>query len=561
MLVLEALALGGLLMAGGRLPRWRRAQRNKATFEARATPPPKPLPEPERREMELKRAGRDLRLSGLALGLAVAGTAWRMPFLGLASFPVALVVFRPTFGEAWAALRNRRVDTHVLDAVRLSVCAVMGYWIIAGLNALLHAWSQRLLLRSEQTLATALEKSLGASSPDSWIKQAGVELRIPAHEVHPGQVLSLRAGDVVVAGGRVLEGEATLCPASADAEPLAVGPDDRLSAGARLLSGTLALEVDEAPAEFSAVHQHLQSAAAGQTPVRWVGERFGGAMAPWMLGAFALSMPALGINRSASFLTTSFGAQMSRLGPYNARQFIGLAAKAGILIREPRALELATLVNTLILDSQLLADPAQHAAVGGLVHALRQRLWPGASALNLPFAVYVMADDDDQGAALAAGLGLDGYFVGASGGLQAAIVENLQHSGRLACDVASGARGRTAFQPALLSCEVGSLTDAAHSSAHVVLLDPSLKGLMGLFELAPIFLAKQQFNLSAPITADLVDISTTLFLHFGLIYSILFSYSGFLAGIARSRISERVTAESPEPSAAEDTTPTRGLLP
>lgn len=554
--ILETIALGGLLLAGGRtLLRLRTPP--GPVYEPRPERSPAPPPEPERRALALDRSHRDLGLSGAALGLAVAGAAWRLPLFGLASLVPVLLVFRPTFGEALASLRQRRVDIHVLDAVRLSVCTVMGYTIIAGLNALLHAWSQRLLLRSEAALSETLKSALGApAAAGSWLDCEGAEVLIPAADIRPGQVLRLRAGDVVAAAGEVQAGRARLRPDWTDPAPLEIGPGDRLAAGRRLQAGAIALRVTAAAPPATGTPNRLEAAASGPTPIRWVGERCGAAMAPWMLGAFALSLPVMGVSRAASFLTTSFGAQMSRLGPYNARQFIGLAAEAGILIREPRALELANLVNTIIFDAEVLADPGQWEALAGLVHALRQRRWPAAEAIGLPFTVFVMTDDEARGAELADALGLDGYFA-ASGEAGAALIESLQANGRLVCHVG---RGRRARPSALLSCAAGTILEAETSAAQVFLLERSLRGLLGLFELAPVFAAKQKFNLTTPITADLIDISTTIFLHCGLIYSLLFSYSGYFLGLAGSRPPRRVTVAQPAADTA-DARPPRELPP
>jgi hypothetical protein len=39
-----------------------------------------------------------------------------------------------------------------------------------------------------------------------------------------------------------------------------------------------------------------------------------------------------------------------------------------------------------------------------------------------------------------------------------------------------------------------------------------------------------------PIGLDLVDIATTLFIHLGLVYSLLFNYAGLLLGAANARL-------------------------
>ena len=79
-------------------------------------------------------------------------------------------------------------------------------------------------------------------------------------------------------------------------------------------------------------------------------------------------------------------------------------------------------------------------------------------------------------------------------------------------------------------------SDLRETRAHIVLQDPRMRGLCGAFDLARLFFVKERFNLLAPVGIDLIEISTTVFLHFGLTCSVLLSYLGLLSGIAQSKM-------------------------
>jgi len=86
----------------------------------------------------------------------------------------------------------------------------------------------------------------------------------------------------------------------------------------------------------------------------------------------------------------------------------------------------------------------------------------------------------------------------------------------------------------------------------VLLLDNDLARLTHFFYLANAFALKQGFNLLAPIGLDFVDLGTTLILHFGLGYSVLFNYSGLLLGAFSARLPLRPLPVVPEmPPAAQ----------
>lgn len=536
-MILELCVLGGLVYAGRKTFPRRKGRGGDAGNSAR--PVPDSLAPPPVRH--------DLACSSVSLGLATSGAVLGWPLLGLASLPGLLFVFVPTYDRAWRAVRQRRVDLEVLDATRVTVCIVMGYTVVAALDALLHAVSRRLLQRGESHFRNTLDETFGKRAAGVWVYRDGVELETPAAEVRPGAIVVLGIGDTVPAAGVVLDGRGRVRPALAGGPDLAKRSGDRLAAGGLVVSGRFYLRLEETPAPAPIPHEVLERAALGPTLIRRIGERSGERLTPWMLAAFVLAMPWLGVNRAAAFLTVRCGAQLRYLGPHTARQAIGYGARHGILVCRIAALELASLVNTVVIDARVLADPAVRAGALGLVHALRQRPWPAAQMLSQPFAVHVLADTDEDGRRLQEALGLDDYFVEPSAAGRATLLQNLQLGGRWLCYVGTGEGDAAALGTALLGVAHRPGLPLQDSPAAIVLTDPDLAGLPGLFDLAAAFTARQGGNLSLPIGLDLLDISTTVFLHFGLVYSVLLSHVGLFSCVARAGFPKTGPAPELEP--------------
>jgi cation transport ATPase len=533
MFVFQALFLGSLVYAGGRLAAFRRSAK-AAQPQAAAILETPPLKSKNLLEAMPDREGSGLRVSSAALGLSVAGAVLCAPLFSLASLPATFFVFAPTFGQAWRSLGQRRLDTHVIEAARVAVCTAMGYTVVASVDALFHSLSQRALCRSREQLRETLESSLGQAADSAWVDCDGVELEVQFADLHMGEVLILRAGDRLCVDGVVLAGCAEVAFGYDTRHSLEKRVGDRLRRGDRLLSGGVFLKVETAYQAFPDPSNALQDAVSAPTVMGRLGEHLSQRMAAWMLASFALSTPLIGVSRAAVFLTAGFGAQMRKLGPHAACHFIGFAASHGLFIREPCALERANLVNAVIINARLLTGPARpHAAK--LMQALNQRLWPAANGLASPFGVYAMAESEEEGRVLAEQLDLRGYFVEPPGAARAELLKNLQLAGRLVCYVTEQGCDAEALGMAWVAVAVGEPGELASEPAHMVLADASLSGLPGVFDLAAAFAAKQQFNLLVPVAGDIASVFASLLLRSGAASSLLIAYAGLWAGIVQSK--------------------------
>jgi hypothetical protein len=253
-----------------------------------------------------------------------------------------------------------------------------------------------------------------------------------------------------------------------------------------------------------------------------------------MLGAFALSLPLLGPNRAAVFLTTRFGAHMRQLGPHAALKAIDCGARHKIFIRDIGALEHANGINGIVFEAEVLDHPAARRELQNVIEALRRRRWPLAEAMAKPFALYGLAEDEATGQRLAAEWRLDDYFVEPFEWGRTRLIRNLQQGGRSLCYVGAPRAEATAMKAATLAvahCPDGLTAD---TPAQIVLGDKNLTGLVGLFELAAAFEVRQGVNLVTPFGVDLLDVSTTVFLNFSLFFSVVMSHAGLLASAAGS---------------------------
>ncbi len=563
-MLIEAFVIGGALYAGIKAYRRQsvvakiaRPRRWLGHRQGRLTP----LLEQPSSTPEIDQANQALAVSSMSLGLTTASIVFAQPTLGLASLPLTLYVFAPTFQNAWRhALKERRVTSAVLDATRIVVCVVMRYDAVAALNAFLQSASQKLFAQAEADFQRQLFDLFGQDQAAVWAYAQGAEFQIAPEQLAIGDVLALSPGDIVPADGVVLYGAGWLDQrlVTGDDSPIPKSIGERVLADSTLLAGKLYVQVEQifSSVTSGSIRMTLQQTATRTSWAQELGEVSGQRMAPRMLLAFAISLPLLGANRAAAFLTTSFGAQMRTLGPHGVRNFVIAAARQGILIKDVRALEKAVVVNTLILDARLFNDPQVRTQAKTLIHNLRRRAWHIHRLRPHRFAIYLLAnhDEDELARALATELGLDDYFAVPSLDERAMLIERLQKGGRLICYVGAGSDDDPVMAKAFVSIAHRGLGTLTTDAAQVTLLDKDLDRLESFFALANDFMHKQGFNLLAPIGLDVVDIATTLFFHLGVVYSVLFNYTGLLLSAGQAHpLEQRQQQPSPpkQPYAAE----------
>ena len=546
------LVAGGAVLSGSKVYAARKQikaislRKSESNQQARTdTPSPQQPPtgviEEVSSRVGLSDANRRLALSSVSLGLATAGLLFKP--LSLVSAPIVLYIFYPSFQGAYQALREeRKLTTEVMEATRISVCLIMGYDFAAALDAWLRVLTERVLDRTEEDFNRTLEQQFSDKRDMVRVFSDGVEIEMPLKEVTVGEVIVINAGDLIPVDGTVLHGLAWIDQISltGDAAPVCKVSGDLVFGSTTVVSGQMHIKIVSMKEQVAAfdIRNSLQHTVEAGTFSQQFGETSGDKMRPSMLATFVLALPFWrDANRAAGFLTTSFGSQMNVLGPYTLQNFVNLAIQQGILIKDGRALELANLVNTIVIDAHLLSEPTLRAQAKALIDQLRERDWPLQKASGHKLALYVISDGDEIATKqLATEFGFDDYFVAPLLADREATIERLQMEGKFVCYVGNGVEDAVIMKKVQVSVSTGGPATIATDAAQIILIDQDLNQLGSLFDIAEKFTSKQRFNIAFPLLMDLIDISTTVFMHLGLTYSLLFAYSGVLISAINAKL-------------------------
>jgi Cu+-exporting ATPase len=186
----------------------------------------------------------------------------------------------------------------------------------------------------------------------------------PVHErdLLPGDLVRVRAGEIVPADGTVVEGR-SFVDASAltgESQPGSLGPGERVHAGSLLVDGTLVVRTEAAVGRRlrDEIERLLREALASRSRSMRLADRIAGALLPLALGLAALTVarrwgsagPEAALLAGLSVVLISCPCALGIATPLVFWSAMGAAWRRGVLVRGGAALEALARVRCIFLD-------------------------------------------------------------------------------------------------------------------------------------------------------------------------------------------------------------------
>lgn len=294
--------------------------------------------------------------------------------LALASLVQFLIGAR-FYAGAWRALRSRTGKMDLLVALGTSAAYFYSLYLLLARPGTPLYFDSAAVVIALITVGKWLEahakrstraqiKALMSLRPErARIARGKAEVEVPAATVVVGDIVIVRPGerlpvDGVVIGGRSEVDESLL---TGESLPLAKAPGDRVTGGSINGSGLLRIETT-AVGEQSTLARIIALVAGAQAkkaPVQRLVDRVAAVFVPivvaiailaflgwWLLGGSFTA----GVIASVSVLVIACPCSLGLATPTALMVGTGVAARAGILIRDAEALENAHRLDTIVLD-------------------------------------------------------------------------------------------------------------------------------------------------------------------------------------------------------------------
>lgn len=261
--------------------------------------------------------------------------------------PLALQILRKLFRGDFGA--------DLLAVLALATAAWMGQYLAGVLIVLMLAGGQALeayAMRKASSVLLTLSERMPATAHR---KQDGQIQEIPLMDIRIGNTLVIYPHETVVADGTVIEGNGGMNEAYLTGEPYLVSK----APGASVLSGAingeaaLTIRAEKLPADsrYATLMKVMQEAEQKRPALRRIGDQIGAVFAPV---AFAFALAAYyftgNATRFLAVLVTATPCPLLIAIPITLISAISIAARRGIVIKDPTVLERLPTCRTAIFD-------------------------------------------------------------------------------------------------------------------------------------------------------------------------------------------------------------------
>ena len=199
-------------------------------------------------------------------------------------------------------------------------------------------------------------KSLSDSAPrHARLEQGGREVELPVEQVHPGDLVIVRPGEMIPVDGDVIGGHATVDQSSITGEsmPIEVGVGAQVFAASLAQAGSLRICASRIghDSTYGQIIHLVEEAEGSKAQVQRVADRFSAIYLP-VVGMIAAMTFILSRNplATAAVLVVACSCSFALATPIAMLASIGAAARHGLMIKGGRYLELLAQADVVLID-------------------------------------------------------------------------------------------------------------------------------------------------------------------------------------------------------------------
>ncbi len=304
------------------------------------------------RAKRLREADRNIVIAVATLGFSIAGNVyWPLKLLSLPGF---LHLFTRNLNRTWRLIQQRRVGVPMIGtAVNLGTLA-FGYFTFGSIGLLIQQLADKMVATVVDDSRAKLVNIFRLTPKNTWLVLPAGEVEVPLDEVQTGQVIAVRAGEIIPVDGVVTAGVATVDQQflTGEARPVDKQIGEQVFAATMVVAGQIQITVEKAGNETSVaqIGQILNHTLEYKSNIQLRADQLGDSTVLPTFAAGAVALLFVGPMAALTLMSSHFRRAMGLFGPLSMMVYLNAASQRGVLIKDGRAFDLLSQVDTLVFD-------------------------------------------------------------------------------------------------------------------------------------------------------------------------------------------------------------------
>jgi heavy metal translocating P-type ATPase len=291
--------------------------------------------------------------SSVAIGLSLI--SYFYPPLRILTLGMITYSSIPMLIEAEHSLfKEKRIKNDTLCSIVAIMTAALGQYLVSALQIFAYHLGNKIVGMSQDTSHKMLTKLFHQQPKSVWVLKEQVEIEIPLEELQIDDLVVVKAGEVIPIDGTIINGMAMIDQHALTGEsvPAEKGIGEQVFAATILISGHIQVKVEKTGLDttVSKLCEILNHTATFQTQLQLKGQQWADSAAVPLLSLSLLSIPYFGISSAVSILFSAPTNSIRMFSSLHTFNHLIVILRQNILIKDGRALEEFTKIDTILFD-------------------------------------------------------------------------------------------------------------------------------------------------------------------------------------------------------------------
>jgi len=296
----------------------------------------------------------EIMISSSSLGFGLIG-ATLFPPLIIPCVGGLIYLTIPVWKRGYRSLfKHHKINMSVLDSIALPAIFFTGHYLIAATGYWVYVFGQKILIETEDSSMQSLIGVFGEHPKFVWVLREHIEIEIPFEHLEIGDTIIVSAGEAIPVDGKIIEGIASVDQhvLTGESQPVEKESGAQVFASTIVLSGKIQVEVEKAGNDTvtAQIAKMLEATIDFKTSIQSRGQRISDDSIVPTLVVSALAFPVTGYMGSLALLFSCVGDNIRIISPLSVLNYLKISSDLGVLIKDGRALELLSSVDTVVFD-------------------------------------------------------------------------------------------------------------------------------------------------------------------------------------------------------------------